>query len=67
MNDNILGSSYLDEAVNIVKEKRSVAKWGFGMAPISSRMRERYDAAVSNVSKLMNGQEVESQLVLEGV
>ncbi len=67
MNDSIIGSSYLDEAVNIVKEKRSVAKWGFGMAPISSRMRERYDAAVSDVSKLMNGQEVESQSVLESL
>ena len=44
-----------------------MAKWGFGMAPISSRMRERYDAAVSNVSKFMNGQEVENQLVLESL
>ena len=47
--------------------KRSVAKWGFGMAPVSSRMRERYDAAVSNVAKFMNGQEVEKQLMLESL
>ena len=48
MNTDIIESTYVANAVNIMKEKKSVAKWGFGMAPISSRMRQRYDAAVSN-------------------
>ena len=29
-----------------MKERKSIAKWGFGMAPISSRMQRRYDAVV---------------------
>ncbi len=50
-----------------MNEKKSVAKWGFGMSPISSQMRQRYDEAVYNVSRLMNGEEVDSQVVLESL
>lgn len=32
-----------------MKPQRVIPKWGFGMAPISSRMRSRYDAAVQTV------------------
>ena len=32
-----------------MEKKKGIAKWGFGMAPMSSRMRERYDNAVQNV------------------
>ena len=36
--------------------KRHVGKkWGFGMAPISDRMRERYDGAVRSVSAFISG------------
>ena len=36
--------------------KRQVAqKWGFGMAPISGRMRERYNGAVQNASDFIAG------------
>ena len=38
-----------------MSSQTQVAKWGFGMAPISSRMRRRYDAAVHTVSDLMYG------------
>ena len=32
-----------------MEKKKHIAKWGFGMAPISSTMRERYDKAVQSV------------------
>lgn len=44
-----------------------IPKWGFGMAPISSRMRRRYDAAVQVVSDLMNGVPTEEETVLNGL
>lgn len=34
---------------------KSIAKWGFGMAPISERMQARYDAAVQTVLDLIDG------------
>ena len=37
------------------------------MAPISTRMRQRYDAAVSDVSRLLNGDEVDNQTVAESI
>lgn len=36
--------------------RKVVAKWGFGMAPISDRMRSRYDAAVRDISLLVKGE-----------
>ena len=36
-------------------KRRVVKKWGFGMAPISSRMRERYDGAVQSVNDFIEG------------
>ena len=36
-------------------KRRIVKKWGFGMAPISDRMRERYDWAVQSVSDFLEG------------
>lgn len=36
-------------------KRRVVKKWGFGMAPISSRMRERYDGAVQSVNDFIQG------------
>ena len=38
-----------------MKERKSIAKWGFGMAPISSRMQRRYDAAVQTALDLFDG------------
>ena len=38
-----------------MKERKSIAKWGFGMAPISSRMQLRYDAAVQTALDLFGG------------
>ena len=38
-----------------MKERKSIAKWGFGMAPISSRMQRRYDAAVQITLDLFGG------------
>ncbi len=32
-----------------MENRKPIAKWGFGMAPISSIMRERYDKAVQSV------------------
>ena len=37
------------------KRSRVSAKWGFGMAPISTRMRQRYDRAVQTVLDLLHG------------
>ncbi len=41
--------------------RATIAKWGFGNAPISLRMRERYDTAVHTVSDLMHGFPVETE------
>ena len=52
---------------------RFVAKWGFGMAPISEGMRSRYDAAVNEMSLLVKGElniqnlRVENLSVLKGM
>ncbi len=37
------------------KRSRVSQKWGFGMAPISTRMRQRYDRAVQTVLDLLYG------------
>lgn len=36
-------------------KRRIAQKWGFGMAPISKGMRERYDGAVRSVSDFIDG------------
>lgn len=38
-----------------MKERKSIAKWGFGMAPISSRMQRCYDVAVQTTLDLFGG------------
>lgn len=32
---------------------KNISKWGFGMAPISQRMRERYDLAVQSILEII--------------
>lgn len=32
---------------------KNISKWGFGMAPVSHRMRERYDLAVQSILELI--------------
>jgi cold shock CspA family protein len=50
-------------------ERKQIAKWGFGMAPISQRMRERYDNAVHHLRELIEGnltmQELTPDLISE--
>jgi len=36
-------------------DRKHIAKWGFGMAPISRRMRRRYDEAVQHLSDILTG------------
>lgn len=36
-------------------DRKHIAKWGFGMAPISKRMRRRYDDAVQHLSDILTG------------
>ena len=36
-------------------QRRIIPKWGFGMAPVSSRMRQRYDMAVQTTLDLLYG------------
>ena len=50
-----------------MSSQNQVAKWGFGMAPISSTMRRRYDAAVHTVSDLMYGLPVDVANVPEAL
>ena len=50
-----------------MSSQKQVAKWGFGMAPISSRMRRRYDAGVHTVSDLMYGLPVDVETVPEAL
>lgn len=39
----------------MVIERKRIAKWGFGMAPISMQMRRRYDDAVQHLSDVLTG------------
>ena len=50
-----------------MNEQRAIAKWGFGMAPISSRMRRRYDVAVLTVCDLLYGNPVENAVAAEAL
>ena len=47
--------------------QRSTAKWGFGMAPISSRMRRRYDAAVQSALDFLYDNTVPESVLLDDV
>lgn len=42
-------------------------KWGFGMAPISARMRKRYDAAVQSVLRLLYGHVHAQEIPLDDI
>src|SRR5215211_6326653 len=44
-----------------------IAKWGFGMAPLSKTMRERYDRAVRTVSLFLAGEIPPRSVELEEV
>ena len=46
-------------------ERGKIAKWGFGMAPISRRMRERYDNAIQHLADLVGGSLSMQELVPE--
>ena len=46
---------------------RNIAKWGFGMSPISSRMRRRYDHAVQTTLDLLYGNPSDPQIVVEAL
>jgi len=39
----------------MTSERKHIAKWGFGMAPISQRMRQRYDDAVQQLCDMVAG------------
>lgn len=53
----------------MTSDKKHIAKWGFGSAPISSRMRKRYDDAVQHLTDILMGnlslQEAEPDLISE--
>lgn len=67
MKYDTIESPYPADTVNIMQERKPVAKWEFGMAPISQRMRQRYNTAVSDVSKLLNGEAVDNHTVVESI
>ena len=48
-------------------QKTNIAKWGFGMAPISSRMRPRYDMAVQFTLDLMCGNPTDTEITLNAI
>lgn len=50
-----------------MNRQRTIAKWGFGMAPISPRMRQRYDAAVQTVCDLLYGNPVDDDVAAEAL
>lgn len=46
---------------------KKVAKWGFGMAPVSSRMRKRYDDAVQTALDFIGGNLLLEEINLDHV
>ena len=50
-----------------MRRQGNIAKWGFGMAPISSRMRQRYDRAVQTTLDLLYGNPVDPQIVADAL
>ena len=50
-----------------MEKMKSIAKWGFGMAPISERMQARYDAAVQTALDLMDGNLIFDEVNLDAI
>ena len=50
-----------------MRRQGNIAKWGFGMAPISSRMRQRYDHAVQTTLDLLYGNPVDPPIVVDAL
>lgn len=48
-------------------KRKGIAKWGFGMAPISDRMRHRYDSAVQCAKDLVEGTATLSEVQLDHI
>lgn len=48
-----------NDSIKVSKPNQSIAKWGFGMAPISIRMRPRYDEAVQTGLTFLEGQQTD--------
>lgn len=48
-------------------EIKPIAKWGFGMAPISQRMQLRYDAAVQTALDAMDGNLTFNEIPLDDI
>ena len=63
----LMDSPTICEQSNAMRPNRQIAKWGFGMAPISSRMRRRYDHAVQTTLDLLYGNPAEPQIIVEAL
>ena len=50
-----------------MRQYRDIAKWGFGMAPISSRMRQRYDHAVQTTFDLLCSNPADPEVVVDAL
>ena len=48
-------------------EMKPIAKWGFGMAPISQRMQLRYDAAVQTMLDVIDGNLTFNEIPLDDI
>jgi cold shock CspA family protein len=46
---------------------RKIAKWGFGMAPLSETMRERYDNAVNAITRFLRDEITASEVGLDAI
>ena len=51
--------------VDTLKPKQFIAKWGFGMAPISTRMRQRYDNAVQTGLNFLESRDVDVEVNID--
>jgi hypothetical protein len=49
------------------KEMKKIAKYGFGMSPVSSKMQGRYDFSVETVKGLLEGDPLDNETVLEAL
>ena len=55
------------ERASAMRRQGNIAMWGFGMAPISSRMRQRYDHAVQTTLDLLYGNPVDPPIVVDAL
>ena len=46
---------------------RRIAKWGFGMAPLSETMRKRYDNAVNTITRFLRDEVTASEVGLDAI